>query len=439
MRLLIFLLAAFHLWLALGQAAHAGSANVAVTVTGTGPTLELAKSDATRQALQQTISQLVVVDREISGNAVLRDRVLSTMNGYIEKFVVRREIKTGAEFSVTADVVVSASRIENFIGIVASAGGAFDGGSLQAEQARRQAQAQADILQQKARGEIFDNVLRALPSKAISIKTTGITLSDTGPEIIKMKVEITYKPEFIKALTGSVEALSAVKCPPQPRKYILMGMQVDGLEQVASMYGFEDRCRGSRDVQNGGGPGFPGLPGFPGSNMSKPQPVVCFGYTTTIQCYGLAPGDYCASCKLDYRGKSPMAFQVVGRFVDRTWQSAHSHSCGAAYYVPNTFSLNKEYIPAGISNHYVSPFTAIFDLESLTKEIEVSAKGVSLERAKYFVAVGTLVETYASSSPKIMSSVLEGYVDANSGCALLDEAVRMRQLVGFDDAAGTLR
>ena len=435
MRHLIFLLAAFHIWLALVQAVHAGSANVAVAVTGTGPTLELAKSDATRQALQQTISQLVVVDREISGNTVLRDRVISTMNGYIESFVIRNEIKTGAEFSVTADVVVSASRIENFLGIVTSAGGAFDGSSLFAEQARRKAQAEAEILQQKARGEIFDNVLRALPSKAISIKTTEITLSDTNPEIIKMKVVITYKPEFIKALTGSVEALSAIKCPPQPRKLIaLNGMQVEGLGQVANMYGFEDRCRSSRDVQNGG------LPGFPGSNMSKPQPVVCFGYTTTIQCYGLAPGDYCASCKLDASGNSPIPFQVVGRFVDRTWQSAHSNACGAAYYVPNTFSLHKvNSALGGFFNANGSPFTAIFDLESLTKDIELSTKGISLDRAKYFVAVGTLVDPYASKSTKIMSSMLEGYVDQNSVCALLDEAVRMRQLVGLDDAAGTLR
>ena len=431
MRLLIFLLAVFHIWLALVQAVHAGSANVAVTVTGTGPTLDLAKSDATRQALQQTISQLVVVDREISGNSVVRDRVISTMNGYIENFVVRREIKTGAEFSVTADVVVSASRIENFLGIVTSAGGAFDGSGLFAEQARRKAQAEADILQQKARGEIFDTVLRALPSKAISIKTTEITLSDKNPEITKIKVEITYKPEFIKALTGSVEALSVMKCPPQPRRDMaLNNVQVDRLAYVAGMYGFEGPCRNSKDFQNRGLLEVP----------NKPQPVVCFGYTTTIQCYGLAPGDYCASCKLDASGNSPIPFQVVGRFVDRTWQSAHSNACGAAYYVPNTFSLHKvNSALGGFFNANGSPFTAIFDLESLTKDIELSTKGISLDRAKYFVAVGTLVDPYASKSTKIMSSMLEGYVDQNSVCALLDEAVRMRQLVGLDDAAGTLR
>ena len=433
MRLLIFLLAVFHIWLALVQAVHAGSANVAVTVTGTGPTLDLAKSDATRQALQQTISQLVVVDREISGNSVVRDRVISTMNGYIENFVVRREIKTGAEFSVTADVVVSASRIENFLGIVTSAGGAFDGSGLFAEQARRKAQAEADILQQKARGEIFDTVLRALPSKAISIKTTEITLSDKNPEITKIKVEITYKPEFIKALTGSVEALSVMKCPPQPRRDMaLNNVQVDRLAYVAGMYGFEGPCRNSKDFQNRGLLEVP----------NKPQPVVCFGYTTTIQCYGLAPGDYCASCKLDVSGYGPMSIQVAGRFVDRTWRSTHSDGCGVVYNAPNTtfFTLKKPNKALGASFFATqSSFIATFDLESRTGDIELFTKGVSFDRAKYFVAVVTSSNLFKSTPPKIMSSVLEGYVDQNSACALLDEAVRMRQLVGLDDAADTLR
>lgn len=457
MRFLSFLLVIFHLWLALVQAAHAGSANVAVTVTGTGTTLELAKADATRQALQQTISQLVVVDREIGGNAVLRDRVLSTMNGYIEKFVVRREIKTGAEYSVTADVVVSASRIENFLGIVTSAGGAFDGSSLSAEQARRQAQAQADILQRKARGEIFDNVLRPVPSKALSIRTTGITLSNTESDILKITVEISYKPEFIKALTGSVEALSAVKCAPQPRRIFSPfppppGGPIIRLREVAIMYGSEDVCRASTNFQAGGPPGPPGgwplgppggmmIPGPPGFNTGKQQPVACFGYTTTIQCYGLAPGDYCASCQLNRDGQRWEPFQIMGRFVDSSGKSADSGLCRARMYEPN------ELLPFVISRGGFNPwggslFAAIFDFESRQVEIEFSTKGVSLDRARHFVAMGALALPFtwsAPNAPRIITSLLEGAVDERSGCALLDEAVRMRQLIGFDDAVDILR
>jgi hypothetical protein len=129
-----------------------------------------------------------------------------------------------------------------------------------------------------------------------------------------------------------------------------------------------------------------------------------------------------------------MQFAIVGRFVDRTGQSAHSDSCGVSSYIPNYFSLHKVNSAQGGFNDYMSPFTAIFDFGGGQTEIPVSAKGVSLDRAKYFVAVGVLVDR-----TKVMTSMLEGYVGQQSVCALLDEAVRMRQLIGFDDLAGTLR
>lgn len=433
MRFLSFLLVIFHLWLALVQAAHAGSANVAVTVTGTGPTLELARSDATRQALQQTISQLVVVDREISGNTVLRDRVLSTMNGYIDKFVVRREIKTGAEFSVTADVVVSASRIENFIGIVTSAGGAFDGSSLLAEQARRQAQAQADILQRKARGEIFDNVLRPFPSKAMSIRILGITLSNTSPDELVITVEVTHNPEFIKALEGSVEALSVVKCVPGPRRNMGYGAPPPP-EYTAQFMEFSDLLPGiARDLSKENLCRY----GQPvGYDWGKEQPVVCFGRTTTVQCYGLAPGDYCASCRLKSFVGPRHSLQIIGRFVDRTGQSADSGLCLARLAEPKNL-IADSLIRPGWPN---TTFLATFDFESKQAEIRVSTKGVSLDRARYFVAVAAL-QDYAdfNSKNQVVTSVLEDHDSDYAACALLDEAVHIRQLEGFDDSVNILR
>jgi len=304
-RFLSFLVGVIYFWTAFCPFAHASSPNVEVTVTGTGPTIDLAKSDAIRQALQLTIRQLIVVDREISGNTVLRDRVLSTMNGYIERFTIRDETKTSIGFSVTADITVSASRIENFIGIVTSEGGAIDGSSLLAEQSRRLAQAQADTLRRKARGEIFDNVLRPFPSKALTVRTLGISLSDKDPNELRIAVEVSSKPSFVAALEGTVKALSNIECVPVRRG--------DGyhrnLYYVADAFRAEKNCR-SGNTLNTGAP-------------ITSQTVVCFGHETTIQCYGLEPGDYCLSCNLDgfssiENSNTVAAKQLVvfGRFVE---------------------------------------------------------------------------------------------------------------------------
>ncbi|MBF0108783.1 MAG: hypothetical protein HQL76_06370 [Magnetococcales bacterium] len=97
--------------------AYAQESATSITVTGNGATLDEARNDAIRLALQQTMSQLVVVDRAISNNAVLRDKVMSTMNGYIDAIKERKVEKTTTGFSFTADISVSASRITNFLGI----------------------------------------------------------------------------------------------------------------------------------------------------------------------------------------------------------------------------------------------------------------------------------------------------------------------------------
>lgn len=429
MRFLVFLLVAFHLWLTLVQPAHAGSANVAVTVTGTGPTLELARSDATRQALQQTISQLVVVDREISGNTVLRDRVLSTMNGYIDKFVVRREIKTGAEFSVTADVVVSASRIENFIGIITSAGGSFDGSSLLAERARRQAQTQADLLQRKARGEIFDNVLRPFPSKAISVRTLGITLSDTNPDELRITVEVTHNPEFIKALEGTVKALSEVACAPVQRP-AGDGHHVYDKAFRASLGAFWDRdCPG----------GMTETTPYTIYRAHPDRPIVCLGYASIIQCYELAPGDYCSSCQLVDDGQGSKSFVLFGRFVDRFGQSVNaSGSCLEKRAARrNLFDAYLGKNGRGPGGHMGF---ATFDFASKRTEIVVRTSELHLDRAKHFVGVGAIFGPKgAYGNPGVVTSMLADQDGQQSGCALLDEAVHIRQLEGFDDSVGNLR
>jgi hypothetical protein len=62
----------------------AQESNLMVSVVGFGPTYDEAKADAVKKALQYAFKQLVIVDRIVSGNDLLRDRILSTSNGYIE-------------------------------------------------------------------------------------------------------------------------------------------------------------------------------------------------------------------------------------------------------------------------------------------------------------------------------------------------------------------
>lgn len=427
---LAFLVGAALLFDILGtNIANAGAGNVEVTVKGTGATVEIAKSDAIRQALQLTISQLVVVDREIRGNAVLRDRVLSTMNGYVERFVVRDEVAVSGGFSLTADITVSASRIENFIGLVSSEDGRLDGNIILAEQSRRNAQAQAEILQRKARGELFDNALRDFPSKAISINVEGIKLSDKDPNLLDISVEVSLKPEFADAFEGMVSALSSAKC-----KTIQRGKSKEARELSSAAHRNTHRvnCTGRGMSVYGAGT----------------HDVVCFADADTIRCYQLATGDYCAGCDLGHFSKNmPMsAFDsgaelkglvTYGRFVDESGANAnrngdciHSITKPIWRYPPygNRYGFLELFI-----EKVRSRFMAGFDLVKRRGVITISTNNIDLERAKYFVVAGGLVGAvnFHGELPRNVVTSVVPPPSTENGCELLEEAVHIRRLLGF--------
>jgi type IV secretory pathway TrbF-like protein len=77
-----------------------------VRVLGHGVNVSEARQDAIRQALQETMKQLVVVDRAVSADAIIRDKVLSTMNGYVEHFSEIKIVKEDGNVTVEADVTV---------------------------------------------------------------------------------------------------------------------------------------------------------------------------------------------------------------------------------------------------------------------------------------------------------------------------------------------
>jgi len=263
---------------------NAESPNVTISVTGSGTSIDEAKLDAIRQALQQTMKQLVIVDRAISGNAILRDKVMSTMNGYIEKFQQKNIRRADNGYLIDADITVSASRIENFIGVTVGSGGAIEGTGLLAEQNRRQAQIYAEQLQAKARGEIFDRLFRGFPADVVDIKVRGMRLAASNLNTLEIDIEYSYKPAFIAALESTVKALALVKCTGAGG----MRNEPGGMAEVwktTRLAGLTAGCQRDKPMTL--------------FYSSAPEhSAVCLGFSSKIDCYALPPGDYCASCRL---------------------------------------------------------------------------------------------------------------------------------------------
>jgi hypothetical protein len=182
------------------QDTSAQLANKVVKVTGYGDSINEARSDAVRQALQETMQQLIVVDRAIKDDKLVRDKIMSTMNGYIESFKELSVNKEGQQIALTAEIIVSPSRIENFIGTNIGGGSNIAGAALFAD-------SQREIAQRKARGEIFDRLFRGFPSEVTEVRLLKISPSPDLQFYI-VDIELSFTKPWLDALRSGLKALA---------------------------------------------------------------------------------------------------------------------------------------------------------------------------------------------------------------------------------------
>jgi hypothetical protein len=184
---------------------------VQVRVTGRGESEWSARNDAIRQALQQAMSQLVIADRVISDDKVLRDTVMSTMNGFVDRVEPIRTYKDGNEIVTELNVGVSKTRIENFLGGSTGASASVRGSDLSAG-------LQGELLSRTARAQILWRLFAGYPGKAIEIKVEKIGLSEQDPNLIIVDYSFSTDKAFLSSLKQGLKALGRAPTPSRPKK-----------------------------------------------------------------------------------------------------------------------------------------------------------------------------------------------------------------------------
>jgi hypothetical protein len=88
-------------------------ANDYVQVVGTGPTLELAKENAFREAIMIRVGTVVVSERESTITDLKRDDISVYSAGYIKDYKIISAVNTGFGVKVTVNVLVADSKLVN--------------------------------------------------------------------------------------------------------------------------------------------------------------------------------------------------------------------------------------------------------------------------------------------------------------------------------------
>jgi len=399
--------------------------NMTIRSIGEGPSLDEAKADAIKRAMQQAFTQLVVVDRVISGDEVLRDRVLSTSNGYVEKYQQRSFSEVATGFRIEADITLSASRIENFLGIVAGGGGQVDASLFGKELERREAQDKAIAAQGIARGEIFDRIFENYPAAAIEVSLKSAKLSDPDGKKLLLDFQLVHNESFIRSLKGTLTALSLEKCSYSSNHFPRILSKVD----VCSVSrGRADDFMTTR---------------LPQSTLLLSYAMACVSDSREdkTDCYLLDHGAYFwtglySDKPIPRYGRrySQPVFAVYGRFEDKAGQSAMKNGVQCIAVKEEFFGVTQKMMGVERYQSIGSRYTLasqrlsranrdiVLGLDVGPKQFKgsVAAEAVHLDRAVSFVAVAVALE---SGQGQRRSLGLTAFQDqARNPCTLVENA-----------------
>ena len=182
---------------------------VTLTVSGTGKTLEEAKNNALRSAIEQAFGAYISSKTEILNDNLIKDEIVSVANGNIQKFDIISQVEIPNNgYAMTLNATVSISKLTSFAqskGVsIEIKGGLFAANIIQQE------------LNENAELKAVENILNTSneilkKSFDYSIETKGNPTLNNGKYEIPLKISIKVNKnfyEFTKYFISSLYSLS---------------------------------------------------------------------------------------------------------------------------------------------------------------------------------------------------------------------------------------
>ncbi len=171
------------------------------TVTGEGGTYWEARQDCIRQAVQQTVPQLVIADRRIEADKVVKDTVLSTMNGFVDSFHVVQQWSEDRKIRMKAEVRISLSGIENFVLSQGKGGAKFDSDTLLSNLTK-------DDLARDSRTAIIKRLFDGFPARAFDASIQAISPDPQNRAKVLVTIDVQTNRMFVKNLKSALRIIS---------------------------------------------------------------------------------------------------------------------------------------------------------------------------------------------------------------------------------------
>ena len=173
-----------------------------IRVTGEGSTVELAKENAFRTAVQQRAGAIVLSERQATQGKLSKDDISLFSAGYVDDFKIIDINQSGSNIKITLDVLVADSKLLNQV--------LNTGQTAQGVNGDRAGAALNTFLEQKEKGDrMLDVVLSTYPRNAFIVAQKPYTLSVDSYRnaVISVPYSLKWNYDYIAAMNEAMTLL----------------------------------------------------------------------------------------------------------------------------------------------------------------------------------------------------------------------------------------
>jgi len=173
-----------------------------VEVIGEGATVDLARQQGFRLAVEHAVGTVVASETEVRNDRVARDEIITYAAGYVDRFEVVEQQRVGNRVFVNLKVWVKPSKIANRLLNKSVAVGTVEGGRITA-------QIQTLQKERSSGDRLLKSVLTDYPKRAfvIEMDKTRVMFDDNRTGQLEVAFWLSWSPAYLESVA---EALTAI-------------------------------------------------------------------------------------------------------------------------------------------------------------------------------------------------------------------------------------
>jgi hypothetical protein len=171
-----------------------------IEVAGRGDTVEQARNNGFRLAVEQALGTLISSETEVQNGRIVRDEIISYAAGYVDRFTIVSTGTVGNQTEVVMKVWVGRSALADRLLNRTQQSGEIDG-------ARASVQLQT-LNQERATGDaLLQQVLNDFPRRAfdIELKHTDVSRHNRNP-VIEINFRLKWSQDYLRSMCAALQA-----------------------------------------------------------------------------------------------------------------------------------------------------------------------------------------------------------------------------------------